>query len=163
MSVEKREIDARGAPGVITGSIMRPMVMGDLEQVLVIEQNSFPTPWSTTLFKREMELDFSYFFVLELDREIIGYINFWLSVGEVHIMSIAVKEEYRKRGIGSYILKYSMSTARRLGGEYVYLEARITNSAALALYRKSGFELIGIRRGYYTDTKEDALILAREL
>lgn len=163
MSVEKREIKERGAPGIVAGSIVRPMIMGDLDQVLEIERSSFPTPWSTALFEREMELDFSYIFVLELNREIIGYINFWLSVGEAHIMSIAVKEEYRKSGIGSYILRYSMNMARRLGGEYVYLEARISNSAAHALYRKNGFELIGIRRKYYTDTKEDALIMAREL
>ncbi len=163
MSVEKGEVEERGAPGIVTGSVIRPMVMGDLDQVLEIEESSFPTPWSETLFKREIELDFSYIFVLEFNREIIGYVNFWISVGEAHIMSIAVKEGYRRSGIGSYILYYSLNIARRLGGVYAYLEARISNSAAHALYRKNGFELIGIRRGYYTDTKEDALIMAREL
>ncbi|MBN1572134.1 MAG: ribosomal protein S18-alanine N-acetyltransferase [Deltaproteobacteria bacterium] len=163
MSVDKREIKEWGVPSIITGSVMRSMDVSDLDQVMEIEENSFPTPWSIALFKREMELDFSHILVLEFNREIIGYINFWISAGEAHIMSIAVKEKYRKSGIGSYILQYSLNIARRLSGEYVYLEARISNSAAHALYRKNGFELIGIRRGYYTDTKEDALIMAREL
>ncbi len=166
MSVDKNETDEMGdlnSLDIISEATIRPMVKNDLMQVLEIETNSFPTPWSLALFQREMELDFSYIFVLDLDGEIIGYMNYWLSVGEVHIMSIAVKESYRRVGIGSYILQHSLDEAMLNGGIYAYLEVRVRNSAGLALYRQNGFELVGIRRGYYTDTKEDALIMAKEL
>jgi [ribosomal protein S18]-alanine N-acetyltransferase len=166
MSVDKNEIDDRddlNALGIVSEATIRPMIKNDLIQVLEIETNSFPTPWSLALFQREMELDFSYIFVLDLDGEIIGYMNYWISVGEVHIMSIAVKESYREAGIGSYILQHSLDEAMLNGGVYAYLEVRIGNSAGHALYRQNGFELVGIRRGYYTDTKEDALIMAKEL
>ena len=166
MSVDKNEIDDRddlNSLDIVSEATIRPMVNNDLMQILEIETNSFPSPWSLALFQREMELDFSYIFVLDLNGEIIGYINYWLSVGEVHIMSIAVKESYREAGIGSYILQHSLDEAKLKGGVYAYLEVRVGNSAGHALYRQNGFELVGIRRGYYTDTKEDALIMAKEL
>ena len=166
MSVDKKETDDRddlNALDIVSEATIRPMIKSDLKQILEIETNSFPTPWSLALFQREMELDFSYIFVLDINGEIIGYMNYWLIVGEVHIMSIAVKESYRRTGVGSYILQHSLDEARLKGGVYAYLEVRAGNPAGHALYQKNGFELVGIRRGYYTDTKEDALIMAREL
>lgn len=167
MSVERRKLNDKianaGGIDIVALSRIRPMVYGDIDQVLVIEESSFPTPWSRLLFQREIELDFSYIFVMEYGREIIGYVNYWLRVGEVHIMNIAVKEEYRNIGVGNFLLQYSLNSAKRIGGGIAYLEVRTGNSAGHALYRKNGFEFIGVRRGYYTDTKEDALVMEKEL
>lgn len=163
MSVERKKLKEKVSRDIIAVSKIRPMVTGDIDQVLEIEESSFPTPWSRILFQREIELDFSYIFVIEQNREIIGYVNYWMIVGEIHIMNIAVKEEYRKVGVGNFLLQYSLDSAKRMGGACAFLEVRTGNSAAHALYRKNGFEFIGVRRGYYTDTKEDALIMEKAL
>ncbi len=142
---------------------MKTMGIEDLDEVMDIEETSFPTPWTMGIFMREFELEFSYRYVFELGGGVAGYIIFWLIEGEVHIMSIAVRRDARRLGIGSEILKRSLAEAKELGGKYVFLEVRENNGAAIGLYSKMGFRVVYKRRGYYTDTKEDALIMVRDI
>jgi len=162
MSTRRKEetgISTRG----IGRAVLRPMSVTDLQQIIRIEQTSFPTPWTLELFVRELSLKFSHNFVLDLLGMIIGYVNFWVVAGEMHIMSIAVHEDYREKRVGTMLLERSLDYARRRGAEYVYLEVRMGNDAAIALYQGMGFEVVGVRKGYYTDTGEDALVMARHL
>jgi [ribosomal protein S18]-alanine N-acetyltransferase len=143
--------------------VMRQMGMEHLEEIIEIEQESFPTPWTLGIFMREFELEFSHRLVFEYLGEIVGYIVFWLIEGEVHIMSVAVRSDMRRGGLGSEILGRVLDHARTIGGKYVFLEVRENNTAAIHLYKKHGFSVEFKRKGYYTDTKEDALIMIREL
>ena len=143
--------------------VMKSMEMEDLDEVMDIEESSFPTPWTTGIFIREFDLEFSHHYVFDLMGTVVGYIVFWLIEGEVHIMSIAVRQDVRRLGIGTEILNRSMDLAKGFGGRYVFLEVRQCNAAAIRLYEKMGFIVEYRRKGYYTDTKEDALIMAREL
>jgi ribosomal-protein-alanine N-acetyltransferase len=142
---------------------MKPMGIEDLDEVMAIEESSFPTPWTLGIFMREFELEFSHRYVFDLDGVVAGYIVFWLIEGEAHIMSVAVRRDLRRHGIGTEVLKRSLATAKELGGKYVFLEVREHNGAGIGLYRKMGFRVVYKRKGYYTDTKEDAFIMVRDI
>ncbi|MBN1881332.1 MAG: ribosomal protein S18-alanine N-acetyltransferase [Deltaproteobacteria bacterium] len=162
MSIKRKE-EVGAPPRSVGRAVLRPMSVTDLQQVIRIEHTSFPTPWTLELFVRELSLKFSHNFVLDLLGMVIGYINFWIVAGEMHIMSIAVHEEYRGKKVGTMLLERSLAYAQRHGAEYVHLEVRKNNDAGIALYHGMGFEVVGVRKGYYTDTGEDALIMARHL
>ena len=142
---------------------MKEMGIEDLDEVMDIEETSFPTPWSLGIFMREFELEFSHRYVFDYEASVAGYIVFWLIEGEVHVMSIAVRRDMRRLGVGTEILRRSLDEAQRLGGRYVFLEVREHNDAAIGLYRKMGFRVVYKRKGYSTDTKEDALIMVRDI
>ena len=143
--------------------IMRKMALSDLNAVMEIENRSFPSPWSKSLFTRELSLEFSHNYVFEVNAELFGYISFWLVHGEVHIMSIAVNERRREMGVGTEMLRRSLERAKSIGGEYAFLEVREKNHPAITLYTNMGFDIVEVRKGYYTDTKEDALVMAKML
>jgi len=142
---------------------MKPMGVEDLDEVMDIEASSFPTPWTMGIFMREFELEFSHRYVFDYEGNVAGYIVFWLIEGEVHIMSIAVRGDLRRFGFGTQIIRRSLDAAKELGGRYVFLEVREHNDAGIGLYKKMGFRVVYKRRGYYTDTKEDALIMVRDI
>jgi [ribosomal protein S18]-alanine N-acetyltransferase len=98
----------------------------------------------------------------KLEQEVVGFAGFWLMLREVHITTIAVREKYRRLGIGEQLLLNMMDSAKQLNAEILTLEVRITNTKAQQLYRKFGFIDSGIRRSYYTDNNEDALIMTTE-
>lgn len=93
-------------------------------------------------------------------ERVLGFTGFWFMAEEAHIMSIAVREAYRHRGIGELMLLNVLDMAKDLGARFVTLEARVSNTIAQNLYRKCGFIQTGIRCGYYTDNREDAIIMA---
>lgn len=144
-----------------------PMSYKDLEAVCKIEALSFPTPWPRSLFIEELENPLSHLYtarVKEDDRDVVvGYIIFWVIVDEAHILNVAVHPDYRGRGIGKGLVKFVVETCRMLGLKRVFLEVRRSNIVARRLYRGFGFEVVGIRKGYYSDTKEDAIVMALKL
>ncbi len=142
---------------------MKPMGVEDLDDVMQIEESSFPTPWTMGIFMREFELEFSHRYVFDFGGGVAGYIVFWLIEGEVHIMSIAVRRDLRRFGFGTEIIERSLDAAKQLGGKYVFLEVREHNDAGIGLYKKMGFRIVYTRKGYYTDTKENALIMVRDI
>jgi [ribosomal protein S18]-alanine N-acetyltransferase len=97
-----------------------------------------------------------------LEQEVVGFSGFWLMLREVHITTIAVREKYQRLGIGEKLLLNMIDNAKQLNAEILTLEVRITNRKAQQLYRKFGFIDSGIRRSYYTDNNEDALIMTTE-
>lgn len=141
---------------------IRPMKAEDIDEVLVIESLCFPTPWSREAFRAEIEDNYcARYVVAELEGMVIGYGGMWIIIDEAHITNIAVHPNYRGRGVGEAIMKGLIQTAARLKVEGMTLEVRVSNMIAQNLYKKLGFVAIGVRKGYYTDNGEDALIMWR--
>lgn len=138
----------------------RQMNMEDIEQVVAIEQVSFAIPWTAEAFERELTInEYAYYTVMEEDGAIIGYCGLWLILDEAHITNIAILPEYRGKKLGEALLRHVMENARKRGAKTMTLEVRVSNEAAQSLYRKLGFLNGGIRKRYYTDNYEDALVM----
>jgi ribosomal-protein-alanine N-acetyltransferase len=143
---------------------IREMSPSDLDGVMAIEEVSFPTPWSREMFLEDFPRDFSDTLVAAgAEEEVLGYAVCWTLAGESHLLNIAVHPARRGRGIGRALLSECIRRAAGAGASRVFLEVRAGNEAAQRLYRSMGFEFRGIRKGYYTDTGEDAVIFDREV
>jgi len=189
---------------VAVRQLVRPMQVGDIAQVMEVEQQSFPSMWPATAFKRELEHNrlARYLAVVERRAEspeggqaapaaarsglgrflgglrqvlagdgvlpppeerqelVVGFVGIWLLVDEAHVVTIAVRDSHRRRGVGELLLITAIETALRERQSVVTLECRVSNAAALRLYEKYGFEQVGLHRRYYADNQEDAYILS---
>ncbi len=141
------------------------MRRADLEGVMAIEEVSFPTPWSRKLFEEEIGRSFSDALVAVSAEtgEVLGYSICWTVADESHLLNIAVRPDARELGVGRTLLRECIRRGAGAGAELIHLEVRAGNRAALRMYAREGFSFRGIRRGYYTDTGEDAILLSREL
>ena len=136
------------------------MTLNDLDEVLAIEHQSYPTPWSRRAFHSEIiENVYAHYFVARSGEELAGYFGMWIILDEAHITNIAVGPKMRRQGIGEQMLRFSFEKAKELGSSRMTLEVRVSNYEAQNLYRKLGFVDKGIRKGYYSDTNEDAIIM----
>lgn len=128
-----------------------------------IEQASFPTPWARPLFEEEIGRTFSDSIVAvgEPGGDVLGYAVCWTVEEESHLLNIAVRPNARGQGIGRALLEECIRRGARARSRNIFLEVRAGNESALRLYGREGFRFVGIRRGYYTDTGEDALVMAR--
>lgn len=138
----------------------RKMTLADVESVYAIELATFPTPWTLDSFYYELnENQFSHYLVAEEDGKLIGFCGMWLVIDAAQITNVAVVETARGRGIGEALMREAIRVAREANMDVMSLEVRVTNKVAQNLYRKLGFEDGGIRKGYYTDNQEDALVM----
>ncbi len=180
------------------------MDLGDLAQVMEVEQQSFPTMWPPTAFKREIQQNRLARYLVAVQRRadpaggdeppppsgraagfgrflgdlrqvlhgdgtlpppeerqelVVGFVGIWMLANEAHIVTIAVRDSHRGRGIGELLLIAAIETARLAGQPVVNLECRVSNAVALRLYEKYGFRQLGRRSGYYSDNREDAYIV----
>jgi len=144
---------------------IREMTERDLDEVLEIERGSFPTPWSKGLFTKELAIPFARAFVAqdEYCGKIVGYLCFWLVDQETHILNLAVHPRRRRQGIGTRLLIFGVSYCRRQGVRQITLEVRRSNVTAISLYKNFQFQAQGIRRKYYTDSGEDAILMGLDL
>lgn len=141
-------------------STIRDMRAEDVSGVLEVEQECFTLPWSRKAFEAELDdNDLAHYLVMEDEGRIIGYAGVWIVLDEAHVTNIAISQSYRRRGLGERLLVELIRSAKQYGALSMTLEVRVTNSAAQKLYEKLGFVKRGIRRQYYSDTKEDALIM----
>ncbi len=139
---------------------LRPLAQGDLPRVHEIETLSFQTPWSADAFQGELNNKCARYCVLEEDGVIVGFAGMWLILDEAHVNNVAVHPDWRGRGYGRLLMRELMRMAyRALEIIRMTLEVRVSNEAALALYRSMGFAVAGRRKGYYEDTGEDAYIM----
>lgn len=135
----------------------------DIDEILIIERASFSYPWTKSLFVNELKNPYSHAYLLRThDNRVIGYIIFWLIMDEGHILNIAIHPEYRNKGFGSLLIKFSLDYLLKNSGRIMTLEVRKSNIQAIALYRKFGFRVVGIRKNYYISDREDALVMERE-
>ncbi len=139
----------------------RKMTPDDVEAVYEIELATFPTPWTLDSFHYEMrENQYAHYTVAVSDNEkIIGFCGMWIVIDAAQITNVAVLEEARGLGIGEALMREAMQAAKESGAEMMSLEVRVTNTVAQNLYRKLEFQDGGIRKGYYTDNGEDALVM----
>lgn len=147
---------------------IRPMEERDLDQVLAIDKECFPNernmpPYKNDLLYNEMA---HYLVACEGDQAnspILGMVGFWMMVGEAHIITIAVRRTHHRRGIGELLLNSALELAKSLEAFAMTLEVRKSNIEAQSLYAKHGFTERGIRKNYYNEVKENAVIMTREL
>ncbi|AXM88693.1 ribosomal-protein-alanine N-acetyltransferase [Anoxybacillus ayderensis] len=138
----------------------RFMTLQDLDRIVEIEQLSFTLPWSRSSFYQELTNNrYARYIVMEHDGQIIGYCGMWLVMDEAHITNIAVLPEFRGKKLGEALMKQAMALAREEGAQTMTLEVRVSNTVAQSLYRKLGFLNGGIRKRYYSDNQEDALVM----
>ncbi|HBV87750.1 ribosomal protein S18-alanine N-acetyltransferase [Desulfosporosinus sp.] len=144
--------------------IVRPMCMDDLEAILKIEIASFSTPWSLQAFQAELkDNEYARYVCLEVEGKVIGYMGLWFILDEGHITNVAIAPNYRGQHWGEFLMRSVMSKMKDEGMERMTLEVRASNRPAQSLYNRLGFFTAGIRKGYYADTGEDALIMWAEL
>lgn len=138
----------------------RSMTVEDIEAVMRIEKATFPTPWSRTAFYNEVVINhFATYLLLEVGEEIAGYCGVWVIIDEAHITNIALHPDYRGMKLGEALLKRAIDFVKSRGALKMTLEVRVSNTIAQNLYRKYGFEEGSIRKNYYTDNQEDALVM----
>ncbi|MGM9946179.1 MAG: ribosomal protein S18-alanine N-acetyltransferase [Lysinibacillus sp.] len=138
----------------------RKMTPDDVEAVHAIELATFPTPWTLDSFHYEMrENQYAHYLVAEDETGIVGFCGMWLVIDAAQITNVAVVERMRGQKIGEALMKEAMRVAREANMDVMSLEVRVTNVVAQNLYRKLGFQDGGIRKGYYTDNGEDALVM----
>lgn len=142
----------------------RPMQVGDLPEVIQIERQSYPYPWTQVIFSDCLHAGYSGW-VCGRSGIIEAYGIISVAAGEAHLLNICVREDARQQGIGRKMLRHMVAIARRHDTEVIFLEVRPSNIAARTLYEDEGFNELGNRRDYYPagDGREDALILARTL
>jgi ribosomal-protein-alanine N-acetyltransferase len=136
----------------------------DLDAVLAIEVESFTSPWTREMYVAELENVGVSFCYLARDEsgQILAFCSFWRVLDELHINNLAVAPPYRRRGIGTKLLTYVLNEGAKLGAHRATLEVRRSNEVARHLYDHLGFATAGVRRAYYTNPVEDALVLWRE-
>jgi [ribosomal protein S18]-alanine N-acetyltransferase len=141
---------------------IRPLQLRDLSAIEEIERASYPTPWSRSMFAGELAKPSSICLGAFEGERLVGYLIVSRYVDAWHVMNIAVATDCRRRGVASELLGALFERTRADGRRGYTLEVRVSNAGAIMLYERLGFERRGLRRGYYTDNREDALIMWRD-
>ncbi|KAB2329356.1 ribosomal-protein-alanine N-acetyltransferase [Cytobacillus depressus] len=132
----------------------------DVNELFEIEQASFTLPWTKEAFHNEfLQNKFAIYIGLEDEGKVIGYCGVWVVIDEAHITNVAVLPEYRGKKLGEALMKQVMEVASEKGAKSMTLEVRVSNHIAQSLYRKLGFQDGAIRKKYYLDNQEDALVM----
>jgi ribosomal-protein-alanine N-acetyltransferase len=141
---------------------IRALGLGDLDGIDSIEQRAYPTPWSRAMFASELAKPTSICLGAFEGEELVGYIVNSRYVDAWHVMNVAVDPDRQRRGIATRLLERLFEVTRDDERRGYTLEVRVSNEGAISLYEALGFEARGLRRGYYTDNREDALIMWRD-
>ncbi len=134
----------------------------DLPEVLAIEKLCFPNPWSRETFLGEIQnraISFPLVLVHREQKRIAGYVIFWQIGDEAQINNVAVHPDFQGQGLGELAMRYVLGRLKENGVHFVSLEVRVSNQRALALYRKLGFSILGVRKEYYSRPVEDAYVM----
>jgi ribosomal-protein-alanine N-acetyltransferase len=143
---------------------VRRLTLGDLKEIEGIEQASYPTPWSRSMFAGELAKPSSISLGAfdETTERLVGYLIISRYVDAWHVMNVAVTPEYRRHGVATLLLEELFRLTEGDSRRGYTLEVRVSNASAIALYERLGFQATGVRRGYYTDNREDALIMWKD-
>jgi [ribosomal protein S18]-alanine N-acetyltransferase len=141
---------------------IRVLELSDLNAIEAIEQKAYPTPWSRSMFASELAKPTSICLGAFEGRDLVGYVINSRYVDAWHVMNVAVDPEHQRRGVATALLERLFEVTRDDERRGYTLEVRVSNEDAIGLYEKLGFDSRGIRRGYYTDNREDALIMWRD-
>ena len=138
------------------------MTQCHVPQIAELEKLCFHDPWSENSITSELDNKLSCWLVALDKDQVVGYVGSQTVLGETDMMNIAIHPDYRKQGIASALINALIETLKERGSHSLMLEVRSSNEPAKSLYFKMGFESVGIRRNYYRNPKEDALILRKE-
>ncbi len=139
---------------------IQPMKIEHLDEVFEVECECFSIPWTKGAFRKEIEENNLGIYIVAVDDgKVVGYAGMWHVITEGHITNVAVRESYRRRSIGDMLIKELIKIGIKKHMIGITLEVRINNTGAQRLYTKNGFIPEGIRKNYYQDTKEDAIIM----
>jgi [ribosomal protein S18]-alanine N-acetyltransferase len=143
---------------------IRKLKLRDLTAIEEIERESYPTPWSRSMFAGELSKPSSICLgAIDVEtNRLVGYLIISRYVDAWHVMNIAVANEFRRRGIATRVMERLFEITSGDGRRGYTLEVRVSNDAAIRLYESLGFKARGLRRGYYTDNREDALIMWKD-
>ncbi|MBQ2901637.1 MAG: ribosomal protein S18-alanine N-acetyltransferase [Agathobacter sp.] len=139
--------------------LIRKMTLEDVEAVVQIEQECFSLPWSEKSFVDSISREDTIFLVCEEASVITGYMGLYISFDEASVTNVAVSPDFRKRGYGEQLVATAKEVAKDVGAESIFLEVRVSNVPAISLYKKLGFEELGIRKKFYEHPVEDAIIM----
>lgn len=143
---------------------LRSMTVDDLDEVMAIELDAYPFPWTRTIFRDCLDAGYHAWVAIRLGR-VCGYGLLSTGAGEAHVLNVCVAPGERGQGTGRWLLERLLQDARAAGAGQVFLEVRPSNPEAIRLYEAAGFNLISRRPGYYPahNGREDALVMAMEL
>ncbi|NLO93912.1 MAG: ribosomal protein S18-alanine N-acetyltransferase [Clostridiaceae bacterium] len=139
--------------------VVRSMKKQDVDGVYEVERASFTSPWTKYMLVEELSNSKAHYMVIDADGEILGYCGFWKIIDEAHITNVAVHPEYRGQGYGRVLISAMIQRAKELDVIAMTLEVRVSNDIAISLYKDFGFVASGVRKNYYQDNSEDALIM----
>lgn len=142
---------------------LEPMEQHHLDGVTEVERESFSVPWSRASFEGELKNKCAYYIVAEEGNRCVGYAGMHDAAGEADIINIAVAPEFRRRGIAQQLLDALVSECEKRDVELLHLDVRESNAAAIALYTKNGFVRDGLRKGYYSDNREAAILMTKQI
>lgn len=146
----------------MTELVIRKGRAEDIDPIAALEEACFASPWSRESLYRDLtENAMATYIVAELAGEIVGYMGVWAVMEEGYINNVAVSPDYRRRHVGSALIEAMLAITEQAGIERHTLEVRVSNEAAKGLYEKFGFREAGVRKGYYEDNGEDAVIMWR--
>lgn len=139
--------------------LIRRMTTEDAANAASLESICFSEPWSVAVYEQTLQLPFAHYYAAELNGQIIGTVGLQILGGDGEISNVAVLPAYRKQGVASDLLHAALEYGQQIGTHDFTLEVRSGNTAAIALYEHYGFVTEGIRRNFYTNPNEDALIM----
>ncbi len=143
--------------------LVRKMTEQDLDEIMLIEKEAFSLPWSRDSYLGELRNSFANYLVCDCAGEIAGYAGLWVVFEEAHITNVAVDKDFRGSGMGLALMQEAEKIARAKKADRIYLEVRPSNEIALNMYEKLNYVKTGLRKAYYVDNGEDAIIMTKYL
>ncbi len=143
--------------------LIRKMTGRDLDEIMLIELASFTLPWSRQSYENELSNRYATYMVADHEGVVAAYGGMWVVADEAHITNVAVAPRYRRQGMGTKVLQALLNTAGQKRVSRIFLEVRASNDAAFKLYSGQGFAPTGVRKQYYSDNDEDAIVMMRQL
>ena len=143
---------------------IRPAEEKDIDSIAALEPLCFDDPWTPQMIRSDvMDIPFSTYVLGEVDEKLVGYVGIMVVRDECQVNNVAVHPDYRKKGIGGTLLKTALSFAKKNAAEEAFLEVRESNDDAISLYESMGFKRLGIRKGYYENNGENAVVMRKDL
>lgn len=136
-----------------------PLTEQHIAQIVALENRVETAPWSEQSFRNELGHAHSVFKVMMEGGQVIGFIGLWLLVDEAHITTVVVAPEHQRKGLGELLMRTVLREARERGMKNATLEVRVSNEPAIQLYKKLGFEEVAVRKNYYPENREDAVVM----
>lgn len=141
---------------------LSPMTGSDLDEVIKVERQVFSCPWTKSMYQHELEKEDSCYLAVRFNGSLIGYGGVLIILEEAHVMTMAVREDFRNMGVATRLMLELIESAIAMGARFLTLEVRKSNRPAIGLYWRFGFQIMGERKHYYMDNFENALIMWTE-